>query len=276
MRFVDLVLIQARRPGGKNKPRKTPASNGATRKVKEKQSVRKPNAWLGRIFILLGAVAVIGVAAKGYLTLESIPVKRITVTGELEHTQAAAVKEMVQPAVREGFLRADLQVIRTQLEGLPWIYEATVRRRWPSSLDIHVIEQRPIARWGDKGFLNHEGGVFHTARTKDPAVLPMLAGPEGSARELMARYQRFVEVLSPLGLTVSELVLDERGELEVVLESGSRLLLGKGKFRERMQRFVTLYRVELATRMDTVQRVDLRYDTGAAVAFEESSQVAGI
>lgn len=277
-------LQMIRLPGTGTKKGRTGASaKGATRKVKtRKQPVRRaPSAWLGRLMIALGVVVVIGAAARGALTLEGIPVERITVTGELERTQATAVQEMVQPAVRDGFLRADLREIRSQLEGLPWIFEANVRRRWPSTLEIHVVEQRPIARWGLDGFLNHEGGVFHTNRVHDVEELPLLTGPEGSAGQLMARYQRMTEKLAPLGLTVSELSLDPRGELEAVLGGGTRVLLGKEQMRARMQRFIALHRAELGQRMDEVERVDLRYASGAAVAFAETDedatgQVAGL
>jgi cell division protein FtsQ len=55
------------------------------------------------------------------------------------------------------------------------------------------------------------------------------------------------------------------------------LLLGSEDFLERMHRFVAIYRSELGARAVEVERVDLRYETGIAVAFsEDPSQVAGI
>ena len=88
---------------------------------------------------------------QAWIKLQSIPVQQISVTGELEHTQREVVQEMIQPSLVGGFLGADLQSIRQQLEGLPWVYEATVRRKWPAALEIHVVEQLPIARWGEAG-----------------------------------------------------------------------------------------------------------------------------
>ena len=149
-------------------------------------------------------------AAQAYITLQSIPVQRIGVTGELEYTQTAVVQELVQPELAGGFLKADLQRIRTQLEGLPWIYEATVRRKWPNALEINVVEQLPIARWGDDGFLNHEGEVFHSGKAGQWQSLPQLQGPEGTARALMDNYQRLLEILAPLGLTLEQPIFQYR------------------------------------------------------------------
>jgi cell division protein FtsQ len=273
-----------RSPSGKSPGRgavgrgRSARTNGATRKRPAAAGSRRQSAsaWFNRLLILTGAIVVIAAAIEAYLTLDSIPVQRIIVTGELAHTRYEAVQEMVQPALAGGFLNADLQLIRDQLQALPWIYQATVRRRWPNSLEIHVEEELPIARWGNAGFLNHEGEIFRPDSAERWQSLPLLQGPEGSASALVATYQRLVDLLRPLQLTVSTLSMDERGQVEVALGSGATLILGGDEFLERMQRFVTIYRTELRARFSDVQRVDLRYASGAAVAFRPDELVAGV
>jgi len=252
-------------------------THGATRNsvVAVEQNVGT-SVWLNRILILLGAAVVLVAATQAFITVASLPVQRISVTGELEHTQAQAVQDMVQPGLAGGFLNADLQQIRNQLESLPWIYEATVRRKWPNALEIHVVEELPIARWGQDGFLNHEGEIFVSGKNADWNALPLLLGPEGSAQTLVAKYQRLVELLEPLNLSVQQLAVDERGQMEAVLAGGTQLNLGGEDFLDRMNRFVGIYRSELAARWVEVERVDLRYKNGLAVAFNTSSQVAGL
>jgi cell division protein FtsQ len=260
--------------------RNAPAASDVTAKAAARASGQSA-AWLNRLLILLGAAVVLTAAVKAFVTVQSLPVQRISVTGELEHTQAQLVQDIVQPGLAGGFLNADLQQIQRQLEGLPWIYEATVRRKWPNALEIHVVEELPIARWGEDGFLNHEGGVFHSDKGGDWEALPRLQGPKGSAQSLVQKYQRLVEILAPLNLAVEQLAVDERGQVEVVLAGGMQLNLGSDNFLERMHRFVGIYRSELSARQADVARVDLRYESGIAVAFKEPTQadpshVAGI
>jgi len=258
----------SKRPDVKARGRRAP--QGATRNtVAMPKASGQSSAWLNRLLILLGAAVVLTASLKAFVTVQSLPVQRISVTGELEHTQAQAVQDMVQPGLAGGFLKADLQQIRRQLEGLPWIYEATVRRKWPNALEIHVVEELPIARWGADGFLNHEGGVFRSDKGGDWASLPQLQGPKGSAQSLVDKYQRLVEILAPLNLAVLQLAVDERGQMEAVLTGGMLLNLGNDKFLGRMERFVGIYRTELAVRAADVARVDLRYESGIAVAFKE-------
>jgi cell division protein FtsQ len=252
----------------RRQPRST--AKGATRqRAAAVQKAPRSFVWLNRILILLGAGVVLVAALKAYIALQAIPVERISVSGELNHTRTTAVQQMVQPALAGGFLGADLQRVREQLEALPWIYEANVRRRWPNALEIHVVEQLPIARWGEDGFLNHEGEVFRPSDGQAWQSLPLLAGPEGTAESLMASYRRIGEMLAPLHLKVEQLLVDERGEVEAVLAGGIRLVLGSEDFLERMRRFVRVYRTELAPVAGRVQRVDLRYADGVAVAFAE-------
>ena len=255
-------------PTAKRRDRNASAK-GATRKVTGR--IEKPSRglhWLNRILILLG-VGVVSIAGlQAYITLQSISVERITVSGTLEHTQAAAVQDMVYPALSGGFLGTDLAEVRQQLEALPWIHEANVRRVWPNALEIHVVEQLPIARWGEQGFLNHEGEIFRPSQRNAWQSLPVLSGPEGAAPELMRRYQRLLDMLKPLGLSPAALSVDERGQMTATLAGGQQINLGGDDFRERMKRFKAVYRAELASQMDAVESIDLRYERGVAVAFK--------
>lgn len=272
MRFQNLnpTLSTARKPAK--------AAKGATRKAADtpRQS-RDFSLWLNRALVLFGAVVVVVAGVKTYRWVETVPVQQIAVTGDLAHTQKDEVQAMVQASLNDGgFLHVDMQTMRDQLESLPWVFEASVRRKWPNVLQVDVVEQLPIARWGDTGFLNHEGGVFHSDVELEEGALPLLRGPEGSAQALMAKYLRLIDILKPLGLSVEQLVLDERGEIEAQLRGGVQLVLGSEQFLERMHRFVAVYRKALAPRAAEIARVDLRYETGLAVSFRDDSQVAGL
>ena len=249
---------------------------GATRKAPVENKQSRSFAWLNRLIILLGVGVVIAAVAKAAIVLRAIPVERIAVTGKIEHTQTLALQEMVQPALVGGFLSADLQRIRKQLESLPWVYEATVKRRWPSTLEIHVVEQLPIARWGEYGFLNHEGEVFHSTAANDRASLPLLTGPAGSEQKLIANYQLLTEKLLPIGLAVAALAIDDRGQMRATLAGDIEVIFGEHGLVERLDRFVALFDASLLRRIDEIERVDLRYESGIAVAFAGPSEVAGL
>ncbi len=244
-------------------------AHGATRKQQPAAAAKRGwGFWFNGVLVVFAGAVVLAAAVQGGLYLRSIPVQQIRVTGELAYTRAEAIQEIVQPALRGGFLGADLQRIRECVEQLPWVYRATVRRRWPAALELHVVEQLAIARWGDQGFLNHGGEIFNSSTVEDQQSLPLLQGPDGTAQELAADYLRLTALLQPLGLTVSALHLDTRRQLEAELDGGLRVLMGNRDFRERMQRFTAVYREHLAGHGAAIERIDLRYESGLAVAFK--------
>ncbi len=256
----------------------TARGRGASRQRQAAPTARRRpwSLWFNRALVLCGALVVLVASAQAWSYLQRIPVQRISVTGKLEQTRTEAVQEMVQPALAGGFMKADLEQVRQQLEALPWIYRATVRRVWPNALEIHVVEQLPIARWGEGGFLNHQGEVFHSERGEQWQDLPRLSGPAGTEEALMASYQQLKDMLRPLELEVQALSRDARGQLRAELAGGLVLLIGNEDFKQRVRRFVALYPRELAARATDIERIDLRYQRGLAVSYREPAQVAGV
>ena len=151
-----------------------------------------------------------------------------------------------------------------------------MKRQWPSALEIHVVEQLPIARWGENAFLNHEGEVFHSTRERGWDYLPLLSGPQGAEQGLIRNYQLISEMLQPVELSITALAVDGRGQLRTTLAGGIEVIFGSRDLLDRLDRFVALYRVGLGQRKAEIRRVDMRYTTGVAVAFSEPQEVAGL
>lgn len=262
--------------GSAVRKRKRKSANGATRESLVQESRPQSFAWVNRLFVLLGLGVVLTATVKAVLALNAIPVERIVVTGKLEYTQKLALQEMVQPVLVGGFIGADLGRIQMQLEQLPWVYRAIVKRQWPNALEINVVEQLPIARWGESSFLNHEGEAFHPSIESNWDSLPVLKGIDGQEQELIKAYQFISESLRPLALTVTELSSNNRGQLSAVVSGGTELLLGSKNLSERLDRFAVLYLAEGETINTEIERVDLRYQSGLAVVFSEPPVVAGL
>ncbi len=80
----------------------------------------------------------------------------------------------------------DVNIIQSQIERLPWIKQASVRKQWPDELKIHLVEYVPIARWNDQHMVDVEGNSFSVpADRTNKQNLPMLYGPEGSENEVL-------------------------------------------------------------------------------------------
>jgi cell division protein FtsQ len=243
---------------------------GATRKKTRKLKPSAVAGWRRALSHLFGAglaAAFLGLLLVAGQYLVSLPVERVVVSGELVHVDRAELRAMISQSLAGGFLLQDLQTLREPLEAMPWVYRAVVRRQWPASIEVRVIEQRPIARWREDALLNQSGEVFSPATLDGVASLPALAGPEGSHGLMMRRYLQVQGVLQGLGLRLDRLSMDDRGAVTATLSDGSQLLFGREGLDEKLERLRILYSTRLAARRAELARIDLRYAHGAAVAW---------
>ena len=223
--------------------------------------------WVNRV-VLVSCVASLGIGLhQGMAFLCSQQIERLTVMGDLRHIDSQAIHAQVVPNAMGSFLAADLTALHHKIEKLPWVYRVTARRRWPAEIEVTLIEQQPLARWEAQGYLNHEGEYFAAEQEPLHDSLPLLLGPEGTEAPLMRKYQLLAAQLESMGLAIRVLSLDELDQVSVRFDSGLFLLLGAKDLSRRVARFLRLWEGPRA--IQTAERIDLRYEHGAAVRFSD-------
>ncbi len=231
---------------------------------------RLPWRWLaaGLVALLIAALAA-GLLAR-LSDPETLPITRIRVEGRIAHLDEAMLRRAVAGRMQGGFFGVDVAAVRDAVEALPWVQKAMVRRIWPDTLQIRVVEQVPLAIWNDEGLVNTQGAVFRPAADTWPADLPRFRGPAGRSEWLAARYRDFAAILQPAGLTLAGLRLDARGALRLRLANGIEVVLGREALEARLARFVRVWRKALAAEAGRIARVDLRYGSGLAVQWKHN------
>lgn len=197
------------------------------------------------------------------------PVQVIAIEGKFERISRPELQALVAPLVTGGTVSLDLNVVRDELQRHPWISEAQVSRRWPDGVAIFVTEETPIARWNDRGFLNSRGELMEIKNNSRLVNLPQLFGPDGAEQEVMTRYRKVVELIQPHGMGIAVMATDARGALEVQLQSGLALRLGKDNALEKIRRMLVAWNAGLAARREQIKALDLRYANGLAVSWQE-------
>jgi cell division protein FtsQ len=199
------------------------------------------------------------------------PLRVVEIEGELRYLQREPLQQVLAPRLDGGFFGVDVAGIREVVEGLPWVYLARVQRVWPYILSVTIEEQDPIARWGEDGFLNRHGEPFFPGPTPGLTGLPRLSGPAGHEKTVLKQYHNMAETLATLGMQVARVELDQRRAWHVELANGVQLELGRTDSYRRLQRFVRTYQDVFASRLDELQRVDLRYSNGFSVDWRQAS-----
>ena len=208
---------------------------------------------------------------------ETLPIEAIAVKGERDFTSNAEIQQAMQSLMQKSFFNVDVNKVQQTLETLPWVYQASVRREWPAKFKVFLKEQQPIAHWNDTKWLNVHGDVFSALKPskdiKRLASLPYLYGADSSAQDVLTVYRQINKLLQINGFGLTTLSFNLRHAWQVTLSNGIKLNLGREDKMARIQRFINLY-PSLEKMQKPVATLDLRYDTGLAVAWESAQKRA--
>ncbi|GAA6183505.1 MULTISPECIES: cell division protein FtsQ/DivIB [Alteromonadaceae] len=196
------------------------------------------------------------------------PINQVIVSGKRVNIKDELIENTIRSKHPESFFEVDVDRLHREIEALPWVHRASVRKRWPNSLNIHVVEEIASARWNRDSLLNQYGEMFD-AQLPD-AMLPALFGPGGSEQTALDGYRDMQTLLNSASLSIDELYLSERFAWNLRLKNGIRLNLGRSEYVDRLQRFVDVYPL-LKKQDKQVDYIDLRYDTGLAVGWKSAS-----
>lgn len=265
-------------------PGRKPVPRGASRMVtREPLTARLPKAKVGGFFKKLGWLILMVVLGYGVyegaqrlLPYADRPITKINVQGDLSYISQQAVQQRIAPYVAASFFTIDLAAMRGELEKMPWIAHAEVRRVWPDQVVIRLEEQLPVARWGDEALLNNQGEAFTPRELANYEHLPQLFGPQRAQQQVMQQYQVLSQMLRPMGFSIARLELRERGSWFLTTGAGSagpgiELLLGRDHLVEKMRRFIAIYDKTLKEQITNIARIDLRYSNGLAVGWREQT-----
>jgi len=199
----------------------------------------------------------------------------------------AQVRAVVERALPATYFSVELAAIESRIEQLPWVFSASLRRKWPDALIVDVTEIQPVAKWGGDRWLHSNGelvarpaGVGESdAEWRD---LPALSGPGGRAEsraEVWRMYQTWSKAFAANGLHLDELHVDARGLCYLQLsvsalaargrggdESPIRLVVPRREAAARIARFIRALRQPQLGDLAALRAVDLRYPNGFAVS----------
>jgi cell division protein FtsQ len=183
-------------------------------------------------WILVGLAAAWVAYASGHFLYASrqmalIHPEQVELTGT-QYVPRARVLEMFATDRNRSVLRIPLDERRRQLETIPWVEHATVRRALPNRVEIEIVERTPIAylRQGSDLSLVDAHGVILERPTKGAFHFPVVTGisPEMAQEDRERRMQLYagfaqqIEAARPSALEkVSDVDLSDVNDLRANL-----------------------------------------------------------
>lgn len=208
---------------------------------------------------------------KSWLTDEkSLPLTTLVLTGDREHVTHDVVRSvLLKQEDRLNFFTLEIAEIQKQLEDKPWVYSASIRKHWPDTLKIHIVEQMIVATWNQTSLLNRFGDIVNVGPEQNQQYIA-LSGKDEHAEQILTTYSELKQLLKPSQYRIAALSSDERNSTRLILKNGIKLRLGKEQKLERIQLFLKAFpKIAKKYEIDSIKYIDLRYDTGLAIGWEK-------
>ena len=155
-------------------------------------------------------------------------VRHVEVSG-LKHMSRLPVYYATMDQRSNAMLLVDLEDVRTKLEALPWVEDASVGRRLPDTLMIDITEREPVAIWQYRqqlAVVDGQGHVLDKEGAARFAHLPLVIGEEAQrhAGQLALMLRDFPEIRNRMD---SALWIGKR-RWDIRFKSGETLALPEG------------------------------------------------
>jgi cell division protein FtsQ len=223
-----------------------------------------PSTFRARVLPAAAAAAMVAALAAGawygydYATTQ--PVRHVLFVGDTARIPRADLEAFAQ-SVQDARPGASLAAVREAARRIPWVRDASVRRRFPDAIEVRFETHEALARWADGGLVSTQGVLFNAEYA---AFLPVFHGPEGAAVRMAEAYPLLARTAAPLAAALVELRVTPRGAWQLLLDSGLVLELGREDIVPRLERFVAAYPRLPAGALDG-KHADLRYNNGFAM-----------
>ncbi len=239
---------------------------------------RRRGTWYARLRVLRIVVVSLVVACVGYIAVRSVMmssrlrVARLVVRGN-ERLSTDDVMAIVDGVRGQNILTTNLDEWRARLLESSWVREVALHRSLPSTVEITIVERRPVGIGRLSGALylvDEEGTIIDEygpryAELDLPVIDGLARGPTPAAdidnrrAALAARLLDAVSARPDLAVRISQVDVSDPRDAVVVLDKDTVLVrLGEDQFAERLQAYVDIAPT-LRERVPEIAYVDLRF-----------------
>ena len=234
---------------------------------------------VSRVVMLLSAI-VLSFLAVGLLLADQMlrpdvfVIDQLKIKGRFAHIKPVQVEEVVMRHKSGNFFSVNLSEIQSRVQAMRWVDKAEVRREWPNTLTVSIVEHKPVMQLNDNAWVNIRGHVVDLPEYQSQKPVIKLSGEAVNAKSMMVRALQWSKRLESHSLILREVKLSKSGAWSLRLRYRDdtdttpdefELLLGNEEMDERLVRFEQLFDRRFRFSQERLLRADTRYPDGIAV-----------
>jgi len=197
-----------------------------------------------------------------------LPVRSIQLQGNFDNLDQREVEAILQAGIGQGFFSLDILQLQQSLQDMAWTESVSIRRIWPDKIRVAIREKKPVARWDDDHLLSDSSRVY-PADSKQFAHLPLVHAANHSPAWVLGQFDRLQTRFAAVDEHLVSLQVDSRGAFDVELINGLQIKLGRDDIDHKIDRLANIYLQQILPRREQIERLDLRYSNGFAVAWKK-------
>ena len=105
-------------------------------------------------------IALLAAVTSFLIHLNARPITSVRIAGEFVNVSRVEMQQLIDEFLPSGFFELDVGAVRRKAREIPWVRRISVRRIWPDSLHVAVVERVAVARWNDEALLEADGTRF--------------------------------------------------------------------------------------------------------------------
>lgn len=204
-----------------------------------------------------------------------MPIQHVFVKGDFYQIDKQELEHTLAPLVGSSYLDVDIKTIKESLMDFAWVQSVEVRKIWPASLEVSVVENQAIATWGENGFVNEFGKVFKPENVNKEFLvgIPDLNGLDKQSDLVLNTYVQLSDLSRRSNLKIVQFSLFANNYWKLTFDQGSEVLLAKGRELQSLNTFLEVYQQRLKNSQQHLVRVDMRYNNGFSVEFGDVVEI---
>tara|TARA_Y100001970_G_scaffold273018_1_gene370605 strand:+ start:2724 stop:3461 length:738 start_codon:yes stop_codon:yes gene_type:complete len=197
------------------------------------------------------------------------PIQKLELVGLFQRVNPIQVEEIFSGVLGKGFFSIEIRSLEARLEGLDWVDNVEITRRWPNKIAVRIYEQIPTAIWNKNSLLNERGEIFIDRGNNHFPELPNLFGPEGSEFKISNKYFEIKDSLEKTNLDLDFISMDERYSWLISFSSGPEIRIGRKEVNNRTNRLFNIVIPNLKEDFNRISYIDMRYTSGFSVGWKD-------
>ena len=225
-----------------------------------------------KFFLILSIAILIGI----YLNIKNIddrdiyfPIKNISIESIIININKDDVFEKSKNYLdSKSFFNFKINILKKEIEEVPWVKSADIRRVYPGEIKIYIEEHIPIAIWNNESYMNNIGDIFFVNDIKKN--LPIISSNQSGNKIMFEYFSLLLKYISDENFDIKIKKIEENDirSLSAYLSSGIIVKFGSKDIRNKIHTFIKVYKTLNTSDLEKIRYIDMRYSNGFSIGWK--------